>query len=172
MALTFVYINSIIVSSGTSASLDFTSIPNTFDDLCIVSSTRTVKTGVNDIISLGFNGSTPGLGLRLEGVMVNGSQFVGSDATVMGGYTTSSGATGSVFSNNVLYIPNYTNSANKSWSLSGGLMNNSSSLVTAHGFATGIWSNSAVINRVTLAPYTSGSFVQYSTAYLYGIKKN
>ena len=44
----------------------------------------------------------------------------------------------------------------------------STNISTILGFVAASWSNTAAINRITLTP-ASGNFVEYSTAYLYGI---
>ena len=78
-------------------------------------------------------------------------------------------ATASTFGNSEIYIPNYASSGYKSISADSVSENNATA---AYAFmAALLWSNSAAINRITITGLGS-SFVQYSTATLYGIKNS
>ena len=78
-------------------------------------------------------------------------------------------ATANTFGNMEIYIPNYAGSSNKSVSVNQVGEDNA-----ATAYATllaGLWSNTAAITSIKLTPFSGGaSFVQYSTAYLYGVK--
>jgi len=163
MANTFELIQSYTVGSGGAASIDFTTIPSTYTDLCVKWSLREA----NDYMGLSFNGSTANFTSRF--IFGGGSGTPSSNsrtdnyqsATVV---TTS--WTASTFSNAELYIPNYAGNTNKSFSIDTVTENNSTTAYME--LIAGLWSNTAAINRVTLN--SVGSFVQYSTAYLYGVK--
>jgi len=74
-----------------------------------------------------------------------------------------------VFSNGSLYIPNYTSSNYKSASSDDVTENNAT---TAFQYLEAwLWSNTAAITSLTLQP-NLGSFPQYSSASLYGIKNS
>jgi hypothetical protein len=79
---------------------------------------------------------------------------------------TGSSATASTFGSGLIYIPNYAGSTNKSY-LTDWVTENNATAAYA-GFTAGLLSNTAAITDVTL----TGSFVQYSTATLYGISKS
>ncbi len=73
------------------------------------------------------------------------------------------------FANGEIYIPNYTASVNKSVSIDSVTENNATSAIAA--LDAGLWANTAAITSINLNG-NNGNFVQYSTAYLYGIVKS
>jgi hypothetical protein len=77
--------------------------------------------------------------------------------------------TASTFANNEVTIPNYTSSNFKSYSVDSVTENNATQAYAI--FVAGLWSNTAAITSITLG-LSSANFVQYSTAYLYGIKNS
>jgi hypothetical protein len=161
---TYTLISSVTVGSGGAANIEFTSIPATYTDLLVNYSARIDQTGVNRQVDISFNSSTSSFtGIYLQG---SGSAvFTGSLARYAGNATGTS-ATASTFCNNLIYVPNYTSSNNKSFSIDFVTENNATAADA--GLIAGLWSNSAAITSVTLTP-AGGNFVQYSTAYLYGI---
>ena len=167
MANTFELIASSTVGSGGAASIDFTSIPSTYTDLIIKTSFRATSATTYNDIDVAFNGSTASMTRRA--VYADGSSASSfSAANSRFTYTAASSTTASVFSNGELYIPNYAGSNYKSVSSDVVSEMNSASQNLLLLLA-GLWSNTAAINQITLTP-TSGTFVQYSTAYLYGVK--
>lgn len=167
MASTFKLISSVTVGAGGAASIDFTSIPATYTDLVVEFSLR--SSGSVDYISLKLNTSASNF---------TANQILGNGSAVQVGTRTDSfyiatqvpsGSTANTFSNGSLYFPNYAGSTYKSINLDSVEENNATAAVA--GFVAGLWSNTAAINAVTLAA-PSGTFVQYSTAYLYGIKNS
>jgi hypothetical protein len=163
MANTYTLIASSTVGSGGASSIDFTSIPSTYTDLLLKCSFRITSGGFN-YATLTFNGSSSGYTARyVEG---NGSAASSGTATNAVVLYNSSTSTTSTFASTDLYIPNYAGSNYKSVSVDTVTENNATSSY-ADLFAV-LWSNSAAINQVTL---TAG-LVQYSTAYLYGIKNS
>ena len=161
MANTFTLIAS-YTATGSVASIDFSSIPSTYTDLCIKMSTRTTDTTTAGSVT--FNGTGTGFtGIRLFG---SGSSAASGSSTAAV-LTNSSGYTASTYSNSEIYIPNYAGSTNKSFSIDGVSENNATEAFAM--ISAILWSNTAAINQVTLTP-AGGSFVQHSTAYLYGVK--
>jgi hypothetical protein len=166
---TYTLINSATAGSGGATDFFFSSIPSTYTDLLLKVSLRDANTGTRSIAKLQFNGSTTsysskalyGFNGTSTGSADGGSTYI--DWT----YAVGNGATASTFSNNEIYIPNYAGSQNKSVSIDFTAENNSSSL-NILGIAAGLWSNSAGITSITLTPGTP-NFLQYSTAYLYGV---
>lgn len=169
MATTFVKIATVTVGAGGAASMDFSSIPSTYTDLIIKMSARVSTGGANnDDTTLKFNNlSTSFSGRFLAGT---GSSTASSTwASGWGGYANGSASTASTFANSEMYIPNYTSSANKSFSIDAVTENNATQSYT--NLTAELWSNTAAINQVTITA-GSGVFVQYSTATLYGISKS
>lgn len=174
MANTYIQIGSAVtVGSGGAATMGFTSIPGTYTDLVLKLTTRdtaaTVDTGA---VKVTFNGSATGYTNRnLVGTgSATSSGSVGTtyiDAGLNAKMPTA-GNTASVFSNIEIYIPNYAGSNNKSVSVDAAGENNQAN--TNCGLVAGLWSNTAAITSISIAPTTL--FAQYSTATLYGIKNS
>lgn len=166
MANTFVLLSSVTVGAGGASSIDFTSIPATYTDLCVVLSGRSTTTV--DYCEVRFNGASTNLsGRYLYG---NGTSAASSTYQPFI-YMNSSGNTASTFSNSMVYVPNYAGSNNKSVSIDSVYENNATLAYTE--FQAGLWSNTSAINQVTLVcTGASQNFAQYSTAYLYGIKNS
>jgi hypothetical protein len=166
MANTFELIASSTVGSSGAASIDFTSIPSTYTDLCLEFSLRTSAASTFYTTILKLNNSAA----SFNGILLGGT---GSAATT-GAITQSVGAVGggattaSTFTNGSVYFPNYLSSNYKSYSWDTVLENNATAARTYMG--AGLWSNTAAINRITLTVDTSDNFAEYSTAYLYGVK--
>jgi hypothetical protein len=166
---TYTLISSATAGVGGAADFFFSSIPATYTDLVLKLSLRDANTGTRSIAKVQFNGSTTsyssiaayGFNGTSTGSAAGGSTYI--DWT----YAVGNGATASTFSNNEIYIPNYAGSQNKSVLIDFTAENNSSSL-NILGLAAGLWSNSAAITSITLTPGTA-NFLQYSTAYLYGV---
>lgn len=165
MPNTFELIASSTVGAGGAASIDFTSIPATFTDLCVKYSVRTSISSPYANVNIKFNGSSSSYTMiRLVG---DGSSAASYSNTEIFDVAVGSTATASTFSNAEFYIPNYAGSTNKS--VSGDAVGEHNATTSQAMLYAGLWSNTAAINQVTLTP-TSGTFLQYTTAYLYGVK--
>lgn len=169
MANTYVAIATTTVGSGGTSTIDFTSIPQTYTDLILKASLRSDNDSMG--FNLNINGSTTSFTAKwLEGTGSAVSSY-NSDNN-MGGFANRNNTTASVFSNFEIYFTNYASSNNKSHSIDGVTENNATESFQA--FAAKLWSNTSAINQLTIAhPDGSGQkYVQYSTATLYGIKKD
>jgi len=167
MANTFIKIQTVTLT-GTQANIEFTSIPQTYTDLKVVMSARVNAASDSETCKMTFNGVTTGYSNRY--VYSSGSAASsGSDTQSFVFRVPSGNATASVFSNGEVYIPNYTSANHKLFTDESVAENNA----TASGmiFAQNLWANTAAITSITVTPL-SGSFVQYSTATLYGIKSS
>ena len=163
---TMTLIQSVTVPSGGSASIDFTSIPSTFTDLCVKLSFRNTTSGVENV-SFEFNGVTTGYsGRNLYG---SGSAAGSSNPAHDIGINQPSSFTANTFANMEVYVPNYAGSSNKSFSSDAVDENNATEAYQV--MDAKLWSNTAAITSIKIAPHT-GNWVQYSTAYLYGIKNS
>lgn len=164
---TFIKIASVTVGSGGASSIDFTSIPSTYTDLCIKLSARSTSTS-NDLMSIQFNSSTSNFTYNiLIGQGTSTSAISGSTGLIA--WVGISTDTTSTFGNAEIYIPNYAGSTNKSFSVDAVTENNDQQ--ADKSFAAMLWSNTSAITSVGFTP-NSGTFVQYSTATLYGIKNS
>jgi hypothetical protein len=166
MANTYTLIASSTVGSGGAADIAFTSIPATYTDLCLKLSIRTDKATLGDVWLLKLNTSSADFTARwIEG---NGAS-VSSGSSILYGALVGSSATASTFNNTEIYFPNYAGSTNKSFSVDSVTENNAT---TAYAdLAAGLWSQTAAITGINIS-ITSNNLVQYSTAYLYGIKNS
>jgi hypothetical protein len=162
MATTYTLISSVTVGSGGAATIDFTSIPGTYTDLVLKLSSRQSTAQVYGIIDLSINGTSTNESYRMiEG---NGSSASSNNGSyIYVGAAVGANATANTFSNFELYFANYASSNNKSISIDGVGENNAT---TAYAnLQAALWANSAAITSISL----ESNFVQYSTAYLYGI---
>lgn len=169
MANTYTLIQSVTVGVGGAANIDFVSIPATYTDLKLVFSIRTSR-GTSAI---------DGIGLRTNNVSTNQSTIVlygdGTSAqsytdTAIGSVAVGNTGVASIFGNAEFYLPNYAASINKSVSADSVQENNAS--VARMDMGAGLWSQTTAINQLTLYSQNSATILQYSTAYLYGIKNS
>lgn len=148
--------------SASAATVQFTSIPQTYTDLVLFVSARHDFTNVAGTIA--FNGVTTGFTYRgLTGDGVN----AGSDTLARAYYASKSTWTANTFSSNIIYIPNYAGSTNKSFSMEQVAENNAADVDIA--IRAGLWANTAAITSLSLD--TSSNFVSGSLFSLYGITK-
>jgi len=168
MANTYTLIASSTVGSGGAATIDFTSIPATYTDLLLSVSLRSTEATVETNATISFNGSSANKSARtLYGNGSNANSYAyGSEIYL---WLSGASSTSSTFGNSQYYISNYSSSNNKSISIDSTSENNAT--LVAQSLSAGLWSNSAAITSITIT-CGGGNFVQYSTAYLYGIKKD
>jgi hypothetical protein len=151
------------------ASIEFTSIPGTFTDLVVVCSIRgTTSVAVNANLVIQFNGSSANLSTRW---LFGDGSGVSSGTTTTGyvGNLNGSTSTSNTFSSNQIYIPNYTASTNKSYSVDAVVENNA----TASGqtLVAGLWSNTAPITSLLVRDSTGTNLDTGSMVSLYGVLK-
>jgi hypothetical protein len=164
MATTYKLISSVTLSSS-AASMSFTSIPATYTDLkCVISARGATSQEASDVI-VAFNGSSSNFTLvRLFSFQstVYSDTFTSSNF----GQQPANAQTANTFGNGEFYIPNYASSNYKSISADSSVETNSISGFEFLGAA--LWSNAAAITSMTISG-NAGNWLQYSTAYLYGI---
>ena len=157
--------------NASAASVTFANIPQTgYTDLKVVISARTDSAAVNDNVAIQPNGNTSNRSARrIYGTGV--SALSDSLVNIVSGNIAGANATANTFGNAEFYLPNYAGSTNKSLSVDSAAVNNSTNTAFL-GLAAELWANTAAITSIKLTPNTGGSsFVQYSTAVLYGIKR-
>jgi hypothetical protein len=166
MANTMTLIASSTVGSGGVSSITFSSIAGTYTDLQLLMQLRSDRSAIGDWIYISFNGSTSSFSANvLDG---DGSSAAAYNTFPrVCGYATAASATSNTFGNSSCYIPNYAGSSNKSWSADGVAENNATTAPMT--LTAGLWSNTSAITSITLTPRVGTNFVQYSTAYLYGV---
>ena len=171
MANTYIPIATVTVGSGGAASMDFTSIPNTYTDLLILVSARSALVDATGTLAFTLNGSTSGYTNRnLYGDGSSAGSYSNNTTNkAWAGIISGANATASTFGSALIYIPNYAGSNNKSFS-SDVVMENNATLSYAV-INAGLWSNSAAITSIGLNG-NGYNLAQYSTATLYGIKNS
>lgn len=169
MAYTYSKIATYTVGSGGIPSVSFLNIPQTYTDLLIKVSARTVRAADEDGLYMSINGSNSNGSIDIES---NGSSAssVNSGSSYGVNWTTrvnGNTATTYTFGNADIYISNYTSQFTKSILIDGVTENNATvaymNLVGASG--TG---NSDGVKSLTFA--CNANFAQYTTFHLYGIK--
>ena len=173
MANTYNLIASSTVGAGGAASISFTNIPNTYTDLCLKVSLRTVVGGDWNDNLVKFNSSTANfLNKYIYG---NGSNAYGGSNAYLGSGGYIGGAPGSTttantFSNGSIYITGYAGSNYKHY-FSDNAAENNATTAYLHTIA-GLWENTSAINSITLVTDNGQNYAQHSAAYLYGIKNS
>lgn len=165
---TYELITSVTVGSGGASTIDFTSIPQTYTDLLIKASLRTGVAGNYDDIDISFNGETARQWRGLYSVTTSAGSGTNTAFNIVAAADGAT-ATASTFSNCDIYIPSYTSTGIKVISSDAVAANNSNTDWNVNIGSNSI-TNSAAVTSISL--YGAGSFVQHSTAYLYGIKKS
>lgn len=168
MPNTFVKIQTVTVGSAVTT-IDFQNIPATYTDLLILASIRSDRASQNtSSAGVSFNNTTANRTMKT--ISGDGSTASSSSDTQFYIRIPASTSTASVFGNAIIYVPNYTSANNKNVLLDSVQENNATQSFME--LMAGLWSNTSVINRVTLTENNSANFVQYSTATLYGIKSS
>jgi hypothetical protein len=164
MANTFTLIASASVTSGTTGSLTFSSIPNTYTHLCLYVSARDNDVGQLSGLTMTINGT--GWGTNYEFYAYNSTAARGSTAGETAG--NGNGAAANTFGNARIWLPNYNNSAPVPFQSFGGAVNSASTqgYVVLHAGAN---PPSAAVTSVTIG---ASDLVAGSTAYLYGLKSS
>ena len=151
------------------ASVTFSGIPQTYDDLVVsISQRNSNATG---------GGGSVGIRMDINDLTTNRSwmrlacggttAYSDSGTTTLVGVSPAANATANTFGNMEIYFPNYAGSSNKSFSVSDVVENNSatSNQIT---LIAGLWSSTAAITKLSFNT-TSGSLVTGSSFYLYGV---
>jgi hypothetical protein len=158
-------ISTVTVGLGGAASIDFNSISGSYTDLKLYVSCKPSTAGEGYIL-ISLNGSSSNFtGRQLEG---NGAAASSATYTV-GRIGVHSGSTWGGFTNNEIYIPNYSGSTTKS--LSGDSVTEQNATTSYQDLFATLWTNTAAITSISLSTASTVSFAQHSTASLYGILK-
>jgi hypothetical protein len=146
-------------------SIEFTSIPQDGTDLVVWISARSAS---GSETRLALNNSTSDFSRRdLRG---NGSTTASSSASDNYiGEMGNSGYTANTFSSMNLYIPNYTGSTNKSFSVE--TVNENNDAGANQRVLAGLWSNTAAITSLKISTDAGQNLVTGSTISLYKITK-
>ena len=157
-------------ASGSSNAINFNNIPQTFTDLKLVISARINTASVsaalgftfNNVFSGGLYSNTQAFGTGSAALSnrLSNQNFLATDVT---GTT----ATASTFSSNELYLPNYTSSNFKSFTIDAVGENNATSGIQV--VFAGLFQSTSAITSIQIGG--GNTILQYSTFTLYGITK-
>ena len=165
MATTYEAIATVTVTGATAANIEFTSIPATYTDLLLVISGRTDRAAVADGFLIKPNNTTPTI------KYITGDGTTAYSGTNYSGIFPAATATASTFGNSAAYFPNYANTSyNKSFSVDDVSENNATTAYTT--LSANLYSSTSAIASIRIESINAASFVQYSTATLYGIKNS
>jgi hypothetical protein len=172
MPINFSKIQTITVGSGGAANIEFTSIPQTFNDLKILVSGR--GTSVDTDFFATFNGSSAAQYnyVQMYGyVSGNGADRGSSQTSLNVGVTSgASSSSASAFSANEINILNY--SLSTQFKAVGSLnVTENNGTVAYLNMKQGQWSNNSAITSLSLA-CSNGNWAQYTKVTLYGIKSS
>lgn len=171
-ASTYVVLGTVTATSGGASSFTFNNIPQTFTDLQVKASLRTNRTvAVWDDIKVTFNSNTSNYRFRF--MQQNATSVGSSDENISDAIWTlnGNGASSNCFGNGEIYIPNYTGGESKSWWGRSDSTNNTTTEAYIM-YWVNRWNNLSPITSLSLAPVNGTSFVQYSSATLYGIRNS
>jgi len=156
-------------ANGSTAQVDFNSIPQTYTDLLIKTSTNDTS---QNLLRVRFNSvsSNDYTQIVLRGTGAAAASFSNAGWDTLSAFSPSYNNDGSnIFSNNEYYIPNYTSSNPKS--ISGDSAEEANATTAYLILYAGLLNNSSAITSINLISQVN-NFVANSTFYLYGIKKN
>ena len=156
------------------ASVTFSSIPATYTDIVLKASARTDRADYEDYCYVRFNGDTSSLysltDLKAQGGSASSTRFSSQSGNFFF-YATASTATASTFGSEEVYVPSYTVSQSKPFSLFTVSENNNTTNHTIDVNA-GLYRSNTAISSITIQSYNSANFVTGSSFYLYGIKNS
>lgn len=166
MAANYVLLQETTLNTSAS-SVTFSSIPQSgYTDLKIVVSARTNEANTSTTSYITFNGSSTGFTNKVSyGTGTTVGAF-GNTANYMGD-TNGSASTANVFSNQEIYIPNYTGSNYKPFQVSAVAENNATSATNTIEMMAQTWANTSAITTIALS--NTSTWASGSSFSLYGI---
>jgi hypothetical protein len=164
MANTHELIQTITVGTNSPTSIDFTSIPQTYTDLKLLLS---IRSSAASNLFISFNSDVTDANYGRKNIYTDDystiGQFATTDRTAGFVFAMSTNA----FCTTEVYIPSYTSSYRKAFHSQSYSANNGT---TSSGYMTcNQWFNTAAITAVKVS---GGTYSQYTTASLYGIKNS
>lgn len=161
--------------TGTAASVTFSSIPATYDDLSLQISSRIDQAQSGIWIDLYFNSDTSGSSTNYSTTRLTGNGSTAASGRVSSDdqiklvtATEGTNMTASTFASTQIYIPSYKVNQNKP--LSAFSVAETNSTASTLGVTAGLWRNATAITQIVIYPDNStGNFVSGSSFWLYGI---
>jgi hypothetical protein len=161
--------------SGTT-STTFSSIPSTYSDLKLVSSTRTTRSGANlDLLGYRFNGDGTASNhkyIRLSSDASSSSIPSSTIGNELVQYSTGATSTTNTFASSEIYIPNYTSTSSNKVFYTDSVTGQLNSTAFYQAIFANQWLSTAAITSITIYSTNAANFVSGSSFYLYGIKNS
>lgn len=166
---TYTFISSSTVGSGGAGSVIFNSIPTSYTDLIVQVSARSTEVDNGSSLRMYFNADTTNISaIELRAIGSTVASYTVSQGQV--GYVGASQSTANAFGTAMIYIPNF-NSSNVKLSYGDVALASSTTGENYAVFNARSWASTNAITSITLQSGL-GSWVQYSTFCLYGIKNS
>jgi hypothetical protein len=175
MPANYVLLQKNTVGGAGASSVTFSSIPQTYSDLIIKVSAKTTDANIAQSMYMTINGGAQGSVLSQNWMIADGSStaagYYSSISLVYPFYINGSTSTANSFGNGVIYIPNYANTTKQKSMSSEGVAENSTTSQGRIEVGAISFASTSAITSLLFGP-GAGSFTQYSTFYLYGIKNS
>ena len=157
-----------VTLAAPAASLDFPSIPQTFQHLRLEAFLRSEAAATSHLCYLRTNGDSTAIyhGQYIQGAAGAVSAGAETNSTGFVFYTSAASSPANHFGANVFDLPAYTTAYVKNCLIAGGLVTAPTALLKIDRF--GYWGSVAAITRLTLST-SSGNFAVGSRATLYGL---
>jgi hypothetical protein len=174
MAQTYQSINQTTLGSNT-ASVTFSSIPNTYTHLELLIQARSGHGSMGDFVLVRYNGDSTSGNYAYQMMIINGTTVVcdGNPSSSFTGFPAISGNgnTSNIFGICRLIIPEYKNTSVTKTGFAQG--NSASGSISYTGSTTNgmYWNSTAAISSITLSLNSGNSFLTGSTFSLYGFTK-
>jgi hypothetical protein len=146
------------------ASIEFTSIPQDYDDLKILISARSDRSPITDEMNINMNANASNQSSIIFRKTTGVSNL--STTTIRGADLSANSTTASTFTNSSNYISNYTAAVAKSVSTDYASENNGSE--NRMGIIASLWDDTSAVTSIVL-DCVNGNFVTGSTFSLYGV---
>ena len=148
------------------ANISFTNVPQTFQDLCVVVSTRDAATAGNNVLIFLLNGDGAS-NYSMTRLVGDGSSATSDRVSnsTFGGWTfvPNSSVSSSIFGSSICHILNYTNTTTFKTMLTRGASDTNGAGFSS--MAVSMWRNTAAVNGVLVAT-SNGGMVTGSTVTL------
>jgi len=170
MAFTYSKLAEVSVGSGGTSAIAFNNIPQNYTDLVIKLSIRHTRSLEYEDIKCSINGRSVATNWSFKAIYGYGSTAGSEGYSGNSSYSIVTGdtATANTFSNTEIYIPNYSTSTAKSISADSSTENNGSNAILY--MASALFDSTTNIVSIEFTPAHTGTFMQHSTATLYGVK--
>jgi hypothetical protein len=164
-------IATVTVGGGGAASIDFTSIPSTYQHLQIRGIARDARALAQDSMNIKYNNDSGNNYMQYHELYADGSTTASYAGSTSGAYMSLDRIAGntagaSMFGAVIIDLLDYANTNKyKTQRWLGGTDQNGSGIMA---FGSGLWMSTSAVNQITLTG-SSANFSQYSSFALYGV---